>query len=138
MVDVERVARLLDRLAEDIRSLRSYRDNHSQLPSDPTLLAAVKYHFITGIEGCARIAHHLIAAEGWSIAETNAEAVRRLAVEGVVDDIVGNAVAKAVGFRNILVHEYADVDNRQVVQHLEHLGDLEEFAGQVATWIKSQ
>ncbi len=45
------------------------------------------------------------------------------------------AVATAVGFRNILVHEYAEVDNQRVVNNLDRLSDLEAFVSSVAAWL---
>jgi uncharacterized protein YutE (UPF0331/DUF86 family) len=134
MVDQERLDRLLDRVASDLKVLDGYRAADGDLLQDPTRLAAVKYHFITAIEGCARIAHHLIASEGWRVAESNADAVRRLGTQRVVRPPIANAVARAVGFRNVLVHEYIDVDDRQVRNNLELLADLGAFVSQVASW----
>ena len=107
MVDQERVDRLLARVAADLRELAGYRRRGTELLDDRTELAAAKYYFITAIEGCARVAQHLIAAEGWLVAESNADAVRRLGSQGVLDMSTAESVATAVGFRNILVHEYS-------------------------------
>ncbi len=134
MVDQERLDRLLDRVASDLKVLHGYHAAESELLDDPTRLAAVKYHFITAIEGCARIAHHIIASEGWRVAESNADAVRRLGTQHVVPAQTAEAVARAVGFRNVLVHEYVDVDDAQVRDNLERLVDLEAFVSQVAAW----
>ena len=38
----------------------------------------------------------------------------------------------------MLVHQYTDLDDRRVVEHLEQLGDLEDFVRQVARWVSSQ
>ncbi len=39
------------------------------------------------------------------------------------------------GFRNVLVHNYLDVDLDAVVRMLrEHLGDFEVYAGNVESW----
>lgn len=51
MVDQERLDRLLDRVASDLKVLDGYRAAEGDLLDDPTRLAAVKYHFITAIEG---------------------------------------------------------------------------------------
>lgn len=134
MVDQERLDRLLDRVASDLKTLHGYRVANGNLLDDPTRLAAVKYHFITAIEGCARIAHHLIASEGWRVAESNADAVRTLGKQRVVPTPTAEAVARAVGFRNVLVHEYVDVDDRRVCDNLDRLPDLEAFVSHVAAW----
>lgn len=134
MVDPERVDRLLDRIAQDLRALTGYRSRGAELLTDETALAAVKYLFVTAIEGCTRVAHHIVVAQGWPVAESNAEAVRRLGAEKVLPSSTAEAAARAVGFRNVLVHEYADVDDRHVVEHLDRLGDLETFVSSVAAW----
>lgn len=136
MVDRERLARLLDRVSADIRMLQDHRERPDPQLSDVTTLNAIKYLFITAIEGCARVAQHIIASESWPVVDTNADAMRRLAAEGVVTDATGQSLARAVGFRNVLVHQYAEVDNKQVLANLDRLAELRTFVGQVATWME--
>jgi uncharacterized protein YutE (UPF0331/DUF86 family) len=45
------------------------------------------------------------------------------------------SMRKAVGFRNVLVHDYIEVDDSIVVDRLESLGDLEEFVRQAAAYV---
>jgi len=73
------------------------------------------------------------ASEGWGPARDNADAVRLL---GRHDLDTGHAqrLARAVGFRNVLVHEYVQVDDAVVLARLDDLSDLEEFVGAVAAW----
>jgi hypothetical protein len=42
---------------------------------------------------------------------------------------------QAVGFRNVLVHDYIRVNDDIVVDRLKALGDLEDFVSQVAAFI---
>lgn len=42
---------------------------------------------------------------------------------------------RAVGFRNVLVDEYADLDDQIVLARLNGPSDLEQFSGQVAKWL---
>lgn len=137
MVDRERVERLLARVADDVRELTRFRARGRELLGDRTALAAAKYHFITAIEGCARIAHHIIASERWLVAESNADAVRRLGDEGVLDASTAASVASAVGFRNVLVHQYVEVDDERVLQNLDRLADLEGFVADTSRWLST-
>lgn len=50
---------------------------------------------------------------------------------------LAETMARAVGFRDVLVHRYADVDDRRVVAFLDHVGDLEAFVASVARWMAS-
>lgn len=137
VVDRERIDRLLDRISEDLGELTKLGEFGSALINDRIRLAAVKYYFITAIEGCARVAQHIIAAQGWPVAESNADAVRRLGANGVLPPPLAESVAKAVGFRNVLVHEYAEIDNQRVVANVRRLGDIEDFVKTVAAWSNS-
>lgn len=134
MVDRERVDRLLARISDDLDGLHAF-DGREDLLDDATALAAVKYYFVTAIEGCGRVAQHIVVAEGWRMAETNADAVRRLGSHDVVPGSVAEAVARAIGFRNVLVHEYVDVDDSRVVDNLARIADLRRFVAAVAAWI---
>ena len=99
VVDEPRVLRLLARVETDVASLAGFAGQDvGGLLEDDVAVDAIKYRFITAIEGCTRVAHHLAAAEGWPPAETNADAVRRLGTEGVVPAEVAESIADAVGF----------------------------------------
>ncbi|WP_207787490.1 HepT-like ribonuclease domain-containing protein [Actinomycetospora cinnamomea] len=47
-------------------------------------------------------------------------------------------LARAVGFRNVLVHEYVTVDGTPVVRRLEDLSDLDRFVSAVIDWMPSR
>lgn len=50
---------------------------------------------------------------------------------------VSERVASAVGFRNVLVHQYVDVDDGRVRRALGELDDLSDFVGDVTRWLLS-
>ena len=102
---------------------------------DSVRLAAIKYGFVTAIEGCTRVAQHIGASEGWRAPDSNADALAVLAEHGVIAAELGMDLARAVGFRNLLVHLYADVDDDRVVSMLDRVGDLEDFVSAVSSWI---
>ena len=133
MVDAERLARTLARVREHVRQIRRTASGHD-LTADETALAAVKYGFVTAIEGCARAASHLISSEGLGVPDSNAAAVRLLAEHGIVPAPVAEAVARATGFRNILVHEYTAVDDDAVRRNVALLDDLDAYVEALAGW----
>ena len=54
---------------------------------------------------------------------------------GVVDADLAERVASAVGFRNVLVHEYVEVDDTIVLARLADHGDLDAFVAGVLRWL---
>ena len=93
------------------------------------------FFFITAVEGCIDAAHHVAASAGWAAPDSNAAAMRGLAAHGVLDAALGEAMARAVAFRNILVHGYRQVDDGVVVDSLTRLRDFDAFVGAVAKLI---
>ena len=103
MVDEQRVQRLLRRVLADVATLRSLGARPDE--GDAVRLGAIKYAFVTSIEGSIRVAQHLAASEGWRPPDTNADAFAVLAENDVIDAELSTRLARAVGFRNVLVHQ---------------------------------
>jgi uncharacterized protein YutE (UPF0331/DUF86 family) len=136
VVDPERLHRLLRRISDDLAVLDGYVPAlREDLLRDPVRLGHLKYTFVTLLEGCLDAAHHVAAAQGYGPVDTNAAAMRLLARHGVVPDELGSRMAQAVGFRNVLVHGYAAVDDRKVVAYLGHLDDVRTFVRLLAELI---
>lgn len=135
MVDETRVLRLLRSMVDDVSLLEAEAGATAARRSDPMWLAGVKYHFVTAIEAALDVAQHVCAAEGWGPPPTNADAMGILGSRGVMDQQLAGRLRQAVGFRNVLVHEYVDVDDAVVLSRLQDLGDLRDFARSVTDWM---
>ncbi len=135
MVDVDRVLRLLRSIADDTAVLRQEAGASEERRQDPIWLRGVKYTFVTAIEACVDVAQHICATEGWGPPADNGDAARLLGEHAVITSELATSMRKAVGFRNVLVHDYIEVDDSVVVGRLKTLGDLEEFVRQVAAYV---
>jgi len=135
MVDEGRVLRLLRNVTDDVAVLQRESVSGEERRQDPIWLRGVKYTFVTAIEACVDIAQHICAAEGWGPPADNGDAVRLLGEHEVLTVQLATSVRQAVGFRNVLVHEYIEVDDAIVVDRLGDLSDLEEFVGEVAAYV---
>lgn len=136
MVDERRLRRILEGVKERVSQLHAEAVEPSAVRADFHRLTAVKYLFVTAIEGCIDAAHHVIASEGLGRTETNSDAMRLLASGGVMPKQLGEVMALAVGFRNLLVHQYADVDDERVIAYLSNLDNLSDFVAAVAAYVE--
>jgi uncharacterized protein YutE (UPF0331/DUF86 family) len=134
VVDEGRVSRLLRGITERTERLRAAAGADAEQRGD-LWLDAVKYLFVTAIEGCVDVAQHVAASERWRAPDSNGDAIRLLAEHDVVTPEAAAAVAAAVGFRNVLVHRYIDVDDALVVAALDQLADFDAFVAQVSHWL---
>jgi uncharacterized protein YutE (UPF0331/DUF86 family) len=114
-------------VADDLRRLHDVVDRGEDPRGDVVLLDHVEYRFVTAIEAALDAAHHVCATEGFAAPPTNAEAMRELARHDLLPAATAEGMARAVGFRNVLVHRYAEVDDGLVVEQLDGLGTLGAF-----------
>ncbi len=130
MVDAARLWALLSRLRGRVTALRRYRElEPSQYLVDPQQVHASKYLLITAIEDALAAANHTIASEGYRAPLDYADAFRSLDEAGILPSDLAERLEGMARFRNLLVHMYAEVDDRRVHVFLrEDLGDLDWFA----------
>jgi uncharacterized protein YutE (UPF0331/DUF86 family) len=139
VVDAVRLARLLQRVGEEVSRLSALAaEDRAALRADDVRLSAVKYRFVTVLEAVLDVTHHVLASELWGPADTGSDAVGLLARHGVLDSQTAEQMAHAVGFHNVLVHGYADVDDDIVVANLDRLDDVRAFVQQVRNWASRQ
>lgn len=106
--------------------------NLKALTADEDLQDILARNLEVAIQNCIDIAYHLCAARG-QLPPTAAEAFAALAKLGLIEQGLAQRLQRAVGFRNILVHEYAEVDWKIVMQVLRAgTRDLAEFGKRVA------
>lgn len=135
MVDEVRVLRLLRVVTDELDVLRQEADAGEERRADPIWLRGVKYTFVTSIEACIDVAQHICSAQGWGPPADNGDAMKVLGRHGALTADVSDSMRRAVGFRNVLVHEYVKVSDEIVVLRLQDLRDLEQFVGQVIAYL---
>ena len=139
MVDERRLVRLLQRITNELAYLHAREGEvRAALRADVERLSGLKYRFVTTIEGVVNVAQHLCASEGWGPPSDNGDAVRLVGAHGVVDKELAGRLVAAVGFRNLLVHQYAEVDDSRTVAFLDRIGDIDGFVAQVSAWVAAQ
>ena len=84
------------------------------------------------VEACLDLANHLIAANSWGLAGSAVEAIGILSDNQLLSAAETSVYRGMVGFRNIAVHNYREIDPEIVVGIVhDHLEDLELFAARV-------
>lgn len=89
------------------------------------------------IENCADIANHIISDSGMRVPSSYADTFKVLLENNVIDSELFTIMEKMAKFRNIVVHQYEEVDAEIVLSILKkHLKDFEKFRDAVLKYLK--
>ena len=98
----------LRRCVDRIESKRP--DDPLPLRSDYDLQDILSVNLERAVQACVDVAAHLISDTSRPSPETMAGCFAELRAMTVLDDALADRLQKAVGFRNIAVHEYQEID----------------------------
>jgi len=84
------------------------------------------------------IANRIISIEVLEKPRDYYEAIMRLGEAKIIPLDFARKLAPIAGFRNILVHDYMDINWDEVYNNLQQLRDLSRFMDYVKNWMKNQ
>lgn len=89
------------------------------------------------IETCSDIANHIISASSMRPPTSYADTFRVLFENDVISEELSGIMGKMAKFRNVVVHQYEQVDAEIVISTLrKHLGDFDRFKEAVISYLK--
>jgi uncharacterized protein YutE (UPF0331/DUF86 family) len=129
VVDRDLILRRLALLDTYLLQLTPYRDlTAAAYQQDWKTQRIVERTLHLAIEVCMDVADHLVADRRLRIPETGAESFEILGEANLIPAGLGPALARMVGFRNILVHDYTRLDPAIVIRVLRNdIDDLLRF-----------
>jgi uncharacterized protein YutE (UPF0331/DUF86 family) len=130
----------LRRLQQVVRRLRRYRERGPDaLRRDEDLQWLVERGLHLGCEIVLDVGNHVLASAFARSPDTYEQILDGLAAEGVLSPGLRAELRGLGGFRNVLVHDYLDVDVERVIEALAHAPErFEAFAGEVHRWLAAQ
>lgn len=139
MIDSSLIKSMIDNLKANIAFIENKDVTMEQILKDEDIQAILDRKMQLSIENCIDIATHLAAGLDLERKERASDVFLLLSRHGVISKEIANKFGKAVGFRNILVHEYTDIDYRLAYSDLkEKLADLKKFAREVLQFLEKQ
>jgi len=129
LVDAERLeARLLrlERLLELLDATRA--SGVDAYLRDEERRAATERRLQLAIQVCIDVGAQLVSELSARPPSDYADVFLSLAETGMIDRSLAERLGRAAGQRNLLVHAYLDIDDRQVFESLSRLEDLRAFA----------
>jgi len=101
------------------------------------LRRAVERSLQVAAEICLDIGRRIASLEGYRYPENNRDVFYLLAEEKIISEQLLDRMLDLAGFRNFIVHQYAQVDDIQIYEILmEGLEDFDDFAEEIAKYIQ--
>ena len=139
MADERVVSVKLEQIEQFHGELRDKRESLSrdEFLESTTEQRAVERMFENTIQACSDLANHIATEDFDFNGSSSKEAIRVLSQEDVIDERTMTTLVAAVGFRNVLAHEYGHVDPGEVYETLQTgLGVYDAYSRQIAQWFR--
>lgn len=114
----------LDEYLAILHQIRRY--SHREFLDNPERYGSAERFLQLAIETLTDLGNHVIAELELGNVDWYSDVPRRLCEAGYIDNQIEQTWVRMIGFRNILVHEYLEIDREIVYRVLQdNLNDLE-------------
>lgn len=132
------VRRKLLSIEQAVGRLRAWQPiTEDRLATDLLLQWAVERGLHVAAETLFDTGNHILAGAFAETADRYADVPVRLVARGVLSAATGARLRGLAGFRNVLVHDYADIDLARVAVGCTRLDDFDAFVRDVELWLGS-
>ena len=131
MVDTEIFSRRLDALDSYLDRLRSLGEaEEPEYLAEPGIHDLAARYLHLAAEAAIDLANHWIADRGLRTPDSNRDSFTVLEEAGEIDAALAERLRGWAGFRNVLVHDYVNIDHRIAYAAIrDELDELAEFRG---------
>ena len=125
--------RELERYVQQLQRFQNYR--YDEIEGDLEKIWAIERGLQISIQIIIDIGNHILASIGENQIEDYTDVLSKLGKCNVLPSQFTERIKGMAGFRNILVHRYAEVDLRRVYDVLQNrLGDFIEYIGYIQSF----
>ena len=130
MVDRYVIQARLAKIREYIALLKKIRGltDEEHFVKDPLIYGNAERYLQLAIQAVLDISNHVVADKKLSLPGDNRQLFEVLSKHKVLSAPLSKKLISMAGFRNVLVHEYLEIDRRRVFRAMrDDLGDFEKF-----------
>ena len=129
MVNIELIKQRLNQLSESLNKIERFKDiSLEEFLEDDIVQDVIEYNLFISINMMIDIATHIVVDNKMGNPQTLGEAFSILNKENYLNDEETKAYRNMVGLRNILSHEYINIDKKIIHSILKNnLKDIKKF-----------
>ncbi len=136
--NIDKIHARLEKLKEYVSILETLKStSEDELKTDFVKKGAIERYLQLAIEACIDIAELIISDQRFKTPETAKDAIKILGEKGIISKEFADRFSKAAGFRNILIHDYLEIDYKQLLTSLKtNLTDFDTFIRSILEFLK--
>lgn len=137
MIDLPRVRQKAADIRGALDALRSLsRRPEQDFVTDDLIVSAAKYKLIVATEAALDLCNHLCAKRLKQAPDSYAHCMELLANGGIITAETARRMVPIARFRNLLVHQYGQIDDRRLYRILQaNLVDLERYLDEIGGYL---
>ena len=135
MVDTNVLLKRFSRIRTCVAALETIRRKHSKeaFLKDDLMKAAAERNIQIAIQSVLDICSHVVADRKLELPDEGKHAIQILATHRIIPQRLAKTLIGMAGVRNILVHEYLEVDHDRLYSIMSrNLSDFEKFIGVIS------
>ncbi|MEZ0344493.1 MAG: DUF86 domain-containing protein [Caldimicrobium sp.] len=137
MVSEKILLKLLERLERALKRLESKKGvSFEEFEKNWEIHGAIIHELQVAIQAIIDIGTHLISELGLRSPNFYREIADILAEKNIIPRDYAETLKKIIAFRNILVHEYVELDLREIYKNFQNIEDLRKFAFYVLNFLE--
>lgn len=139
MVDHLLINKKISVIKEHLNFLDANKKNMTaqNIKKNFSLRLEVSYSLQTLIQACIDICTHLASDEEWELPDNAGQAFKIALRHKVISSKVSEELQNAVRLRNVIVHQYDELDEKIIEDVIQHrLSIFEIFLQELKTWLK--
>ncbi len=129
----------LERLKKCLVKLEPLKEkSKEEFFRDEYLQDIVERNLEVAIQSCIDIANRIISLDELEKPKDYYGSIIRLGEENILPYGFAQEFASVAGFRNILIHEYLDIDWNEVYKNLQMIGQFYIFMDYIKKWLSQR
>lgn len=133
---IDKITQRLDCLKQYYGYLKNVRDiSFEKYVGDIKEKSAIERNFQLAIECCLDIAELFISDLRLPQPPEHRMAMMLLSENKIIPREMAEKLANAVSFRNLLVHDYVEIDDKKAFENLKNIRDFDEFIKEVKKYL---
>ena len=131
----------LEKISEYLKVLKFLKNKCSleDFKNDPVLKGALERYFQLSAEASIDIGEIVISEKKLRTPLSHREVFDILGSEKIISIALAESFSEIAGFRNILVHDYVEIDLDRMYEYLQNnLNDFDKFIKAIARFLKKE